>query len=199
MSYQAERDQFVARMAREGLPDRVILALLRAATTLQRNAELACSSEAADRDRVDCPAATVYTRHPIKRLIGKPRKPTGACLCDDYPEGLHADGQHGTVTRIAVQDARIEGRIGKLLAEVPRPHASVIAALESRQRTEAEIGQLAYLRAEHDHGWQLETHGDPRGYVLRVIPPSYAARNYGRDQYNREAIGVPARESRIRW
>ena len=56
MSYQRERDEFISRMTREGLPLHVTQALLRAATTLQRYAELACSSEAADRDRVPCPA-----------------------------------------------------------------------------------------------------------------------------------------------
>jgi len=42
MSYQHERDQFIARMTREGLDLASVLALLKAATTLQRYAELAC-------------------------------------------------------------------------------------------------------------------------------------------------------------
>lgn len=43
------------------------------------------------------------------------------------------------------------------------------------------------------NGWQLQTQGDPRGYVLRVIPPSYAERNAGRDVHNLDSIGVPTR------
>jgi hypothetical protein len=48
-------------------------------------------------------------------------------------------------------------------------------------------------------GWSINSQGDPRGYVLRVIPPSYAARNEGRDIHNLDAIGVPARDSRLRF
>jgi hypothetical protein len=44
-SYQADRDAFLIRMGQEGLPAHVATARLRAATTLQRDAELLCSSE----------------------------------------------------------------------------------------------------------------------------------------------------------
>ena len=46
-------------------------------------------------------------------------------------------------------------------------------------------------------GWRLVTQGDPRGAVLAVIPPSYAERNAGRDRFNLDSIGVPARPSRL--
>lgn len=171
MSYQRERDQFIARMTREGLDLGIVLALLRAATTLQRYAELACSSKAVDRDRVDCPASPVHRYH--VRIKGtailepreRPRKVSGPCLCDDYPAGLHAEGKHGDVTRIAVQGDRLSRR---LAAGMPA-------------------------------GWELDEQGDPRGYVLRVIPPRYQERNQGRDRFNRDSIGVPARESGLRF
>jgi hypothetical protein len=144
MSYQQERDRFVAQMASEGLPLHAIETLLRAATTMQRLAELACSSEAADRDRIPCPAS---------------KDPKAVCLCD------LSDGEHTDIPRIRLQDWRTEGRA----------HAAI------------------------PPGWSINSQGDPRGYVLRVIPPSYAARNAGRDIHNLDAIGVPARDSRLRF
>src|SRR3990172_3180946 len=73
MSYQTEREQFIYRVTREGLDLQAIHALLRYATTIQRLAELACSSEAADRDRIPCPAYN-----------------GGPCLCDE-PNEPHTD------------------------------------------------------------------------------------------------------------
>lgn len=144
MSYRRERDEFIARMTREGLPLDVTRALLRAATTLQRYAELACSSEAADRDRVSCPAT---------------RKPAGPCLCDRPNDG------HETVPRIAVGEYQLTQRI------------------------------KSQMPAE----WTIDTQGDPRGYVLRVIPPSYAERNKDRDRFNLDAIGVPNGPTGLRF
>ena len=143
MTYQQERDEFIARMAREGLDMDTTRALLRAATTLQRYAELACSSEAADRDRVPCPG--------LKRA--------DECCCDGNGTG------HESVPRITVLDWRLERR----------------------------------TRAKMPTGWAMTTQGDPRGYVLRVIPPSYAARHAGRDVHNLDAIGVPSGPTRLRW
>lgn len=144
MSYQNDRDSFVARMAAEGLSLFLTHKLLRAATSLQRYAELACSSEAADRDRVPCPA----------KKSGK----DADCVCDQY------DGTHNeTVPRIAVLEART---IKQLTAAMPA-------------------------------GWAINTQGDPRGY--RVIPPSYAERNAGRDYFNLDAIGVPSGRTGLRF
>ena len=118
---------------------------------MQRYAELSCSSEAADRDRVPCPHV---------------RNPKDACLCDGTTViGVGTEYTHTDVSRIAVLDWRTEVRAEKALPP----------------------------------GWTLDTQGDPRGYVLRVIPQSYTARNQGKDCFNRDAIGVPARESRIQW
>jgi hypothetical protein len=159
VSYQRDRDYFIARMTKEGLDMRVIEQLLRAATTLQRYAELACSSEAADRDRVPCPAKV---------------KAGNACLCDrpfsvlsdeDSANGRPGANDHQDVTRITVQEYRLVSRL-----------------------------QLA-VPAD----WSIDTQGDPRGYVLRVVPPSYAERNKDRDRFNLDTIGVPSGPTRLRF
>ena len=161
MSYQQERDEFITRMAREGLPVDVTRLLLREATGLNRRAELACSSEAADRDRVPCPAS----------------KGTGPCLCDsaDQHEKPLPTGWRPGIPRITLQDWQAEQRVRKALAEMDKN-----------------------LPADAPR-WTMETQGDPRGCVLRIIPPSYAERNKGRDRGNLDAIGVPAGPSGIRW
>jgi len=154
MSYQRERDEFIARMSREGLDVQTTRQLLRYATTLHRLAELACSSEAADRDRVPCPAV-----QPDRRVAGV--RAANPCLCDfDHEHHRHTD-----IPRITLQDYHVE------------------------QRAKAVVPT----------GWAINTQGDPRGYVLRVIPPSYAERNTGRDVHNLDAIGVPAADSRLRF
>lgn len=155
MSYTREREEFIARVTREGLSLAAARTLLRCATTINRLAELACSSEAADRDRVPCPEAAwdPRTHKGRKGIVAG-----GPCLCD-------FDGEHHDVPRIRVQDWNAEQRA---------IHAVPV-------------------------GWRIVTEGDPRGYTLRVIPPSYAERNAGRDRHNLDAIGVPARESGIRW
>lgn len=150
MSYTHDRDAFIATMTREGLPLDAITALLRCATTIHRLAELACSSEAADRDRIPCPATNA------------PRSSRVPCLCD---VGRWADTPHESIPRITLQDWQAERRAARAVPD----------------------------------GWRVITQGDPRGYTLRVIPPSYAARNEGRDYHNLDAIGVPARPSNIRW
>ena len=165
MSYQREKDQFIARMAQEGLPLQVSQTLLRCATTIQRLAELACSSEAADRDRIPCPASTQFVRQygsarnrPMQtRTVS--RKADGPCLCDRPNDG------HETIPRIALQDHRAEQRATKAVPD----------------------------------GWRVLTQGDPRGYTLKVIPPSYAERNASKDRHNLDSIGVPVRDSRLRF
>jgi hypothetical protein len=165
MSYQREREDFIARMSAEGLPIHVTRLLLREATGLNRRAELACSSEAADRDRVPCPRikGERYSTLPIaKATAAFERYP---CLCDDYPTGTHAAGRHSTIPRITLQDWQAERRITTALPD----------------------------------GWSFVTEGDPRGYVLRVMPPRYAARNHGHDRHNLETIGVPNGPSGLRF
>lgn len=167
MSYQQERDQFIASMTREGLPVWVVELLLREATGINRRAELACSSEAADRDRVPCPADP---RRAVRKL--------GECLCE------RQDGEvHQTITRITLQDWRAEERIRKGLTEI----------------NDKILMSGAPINVPAPALWEFESQGDPRGYCLRVIPPSYAVRNQGRDRDNRDSIGVPCRPSGIRW
>lgn len=151
MSYTREREQFIARVIAEGLSYDAACTLLRQATTINRLAELACSSEAADRDRIPCPA-----------------EKGGPCLCDSFYAGNPPEPselRHAGIPRITMQDWRAEQRAIKA---VPA-------------------------------GWTVITEGDPRGYTLRVIPPSYSERNAGKDRHNLDAIGVPPRESGIRW
>jgi len=95
MSRARDREEFVAVMAREGVPLDVARALMRAGATLHRLAELACSSEAADRDRVPCPD----------------EKEAGACLCVDYGSYDHDQKGHGTVPRIAVRERATRLRV----------------------------------------------------------------------------------------
>ena len=147
MTHREARERTIAQLTREGLDYQAIATLLRCATTIHRLAELACSSEAADRDRIPCPATRNGTRY------------YGPCLCDQ------PDGGHETIPRIRLQDWNAE-----------------------RRATHAVPA-----------GWIVETAGDPRGYTLRVIPPSYAERNAGRDRFNRDSIGIPAGPSGLRF
>jgi hypothetical protein len=132
VSYQKERDEFIARMSREGLPIDATRGLLRAATTLQRLAEAQCNG--------DWPADNG------ERKVS----PCPRCEQQWVPS---------TIARGLCQDCRTEDRAKALLPD----------------------------------GWSLQTQGDPRGYVLRVVPPSYAERNAGRDRFNLDTIGVPCR------
>lgn len=161
MSYQADREEFIAIVTREGLPVYKARILLTCATTINRLAELACGSEAADRDRIPCPASVWEAKH----LSHGPIKPSAKhpCLCDS--SFTRAEPAHTDIPRIRLQDYRAEQRA---IATVPA-------------------------------GWRVITEGDPRGYTLRVIPPSYAAENAGKDRHNLRAIGVPPGPSRLRW
>ena len=105
MSKQTERENFLLTMQSEGVPADVARLVLRHAASLHRLAELECSSEAYDRDRVKCPGD--YAR--------------GQCLCRDYgdyrdPHGTHDDGIHGTIPRGAVRQEKLQARVTKLLA-----------------------------------------------------------------------------------
>lgn len=105
MATTREREEFVGAMVREGVPVEVARKVMRHAASIQRYAELACSSEAADRDRAPCPG---YREGDKGRT---------ACLCRDYgsaPNGGPA--LHGDVPRYAVQDERAQARIVALLA-----------------------------------------------------------------------------------
>lgn len=101
MSKQRERDEFIAKITAEGVSVDDARRLMRYAATLQRIAELQCSSEAADRDRVKCP--------------GDYKDQPGGCLCRDY--GSHQGGDtHGDIPRVNVQEYRVERRVEALCA-----------------------------------------------------------------------------------
>lgn len=103
MSKQRDREEFIEIMAKEGVPLDVTRALMRAGASLHRIAELQCSSEAADRDRVPCPDTG---------------KVTDRCLCKDYGSGeIEGTNGHGDVPRINVREAQIERRVEKLCAK----------------------------------------------------------------------------------
>mgnify|MGYP001567908682 CR=1 FL=1 len=94
MGRQQDREEFVAIMAQEGLPVVVAREMMRAAASLHRIAELECSSEAADRDRVPCPT-TVSNKY--------------ECCCD------YRDGQHEDVPRVSAKSKRIEYKMRETL------------------------------------------------------------------------------------
>lgn len=77
MSYQKDREQFIAQIVKEIGHAGYDLAylVLRNASTIQTCETLVCSSEAADRDRVMCPAAKT----------GKMED----CCCDFEYQGAH--------------------------------------------------------------------------------------------------------------
>lgn len=97
------REEFIHQAAGEGLPLDVARKVLRYAATLHRLAELECSSEAADRDRVACPG--YYAK--------------GCCLCRDYGSGVYEGTEHGDVPRIAVKEARTQQLVSDLLTPYP--------------------------------------------------------------------------------
>ena len=104
MSKQSEREAFLVAMSKEGVPLDVARLVLRHAATLQRLAELACSSEAYDRDRVPCPGQA------IENDPRKARQGIG-CICD-YDADTH---RHGDVSRGEVKEQQLRVRIEALL------------------------------------------------------------------------------------
>lgn len=129
MSYTREREEFIARATQEGLPVYVTRQILAKANTLQRIAELSCSSEAADRDRVPCPA--------IKS--GK----DSDCICDFAYQQKHVD-----VPRIDRQEHRIRKNLAALIAKYPGfgfehqgdPRGYVLKLIVPSRRPEDPIG-----------------------------------------------------------
>ena len=111
MSRQSDREEFISIMAQEGVPLSVARGFLRAGATLHRLAELECSSEAANNDRVRCPKE-------FWRADG--------CLCADYGDFDYTNtgnlwttdpARHGKVARINVKAARVEAHVAKLAAK----------------------------------------------------------------------------------
>lgn len=108
MSYQRERDLFIARATRIGVPIDIVRALLRAATTHHRLSERECNGDdwcEGDTARakrigllVDCPNAAMRSEAwcPV-------------CSARNASEG------HDLVTRSSVAMERLEGRLRKLM------------------------------------------------------------------------------------
>lgn len=96
MSKQRDREEFCAIMVTEGMPLDICRAVMRLGARLHREAELQCSDEATDRDRIPCPG--------VERA--------GECVCDfDAAMGAHRD-----VTRSEVRELRARQRVEKLCA-----------------------------------------------------------------------------------
>ena len=166
MSYQKDRDEFIGVMVEEmesigrTLPpedrkgDGVGLArlILRNASTIQRCEEAACSSEAADRDRVQCPAVK----------SGK----ESDCVCECYEWTLWK-----TPRKWIQFDTEAEALA--VLSSNPHPGAKVskhcdtprvqVEILRARQRIEA---------ACKPWGIVPNFQGDPRGACVKLLLPS---------------------------
>jgi len=164
MSYQKDRDEFIAVIVEEceehgpaaaafrnnvppenrgqineGGPVGLARLILRNATTIQRCEELACSSESADRDRIACPGGEE------------------SCLCRDYGSYDGEAGKHGRIPRINLQIERARRRI--------------CTACEP---------------------WGIKPHfsGDPRGACVKLILPSGRWNSFGGAE---EGFCVPTR------
>ena len=177
MSKQRDRDEFIALMAQEGVSVDDARKLLRYAATLHRLAELECSSEAADRDRVPCPRANKPAwaiQHEeggqwttIEKTVADPMRwfhsnlpaysMDHAVTCEGWRVEVipclcrdygSYDGDHGTVPRIAVQEDRTQRRVNALCANLP----GIIPVFQ----------------------------GDPRGAVLKLRVPSGKTNDGGR-------------------
>lgn len=114
MTYSKDREEFIAKVAKEGLPVHVIRTILAKANTLQRIAELSCSSETVDRDRVPCPGIKDTSKcicdYGWDCTCGHSKRHHGVetigaccdCTCAQFTE------THSNVPRIDVQEARIK-------------------------------------------------------------------------------------------
>ena len=94
MSRQRDRDEFIALMAMEGVGVDVARKLIRAGATLHWLAERACSSEAADRDRIPCPGERRSAECLCEHWSG--------CGCPETAAGALVGAGHHKVTRISV-------------------------------------------------------------------------------------------------
>ena len=100
MSRQRDREEFVSIMVAEGMPLDVCREIMRLGARLHREAELQCSDEATDRDRVPCPGV----------------KKDKDCICDcarRSQEGKTLTG-HQDVTRSEVRELRAQRRVNAL-------------------------------------------------------------------------------------
>ncbi len=127
MSRQREREEFIGSMIHEGVPVNVARLVLRHAASLHRIAELECSSEAADRDRVRCPATKTGKDADCICDFGWGRDKSGCrtikpetCPCHtaNKPYECVTCGckpGHATVPRISVRAQQLQRRVEVLL------------------------------------------------------------------------------------
>ena len=163
-SYSKQRESFLVALAAEGLPLYVGRTVLAKANTIQRNATLSCSSEAADRDRVPCPGIKreedcicdkylCKCGHPASQHAGicgyHTINPEIVCDCDAF------NGEHESIPRIDRQTARIERHLTELLAK---------------------------------YSIKPDFQGDPRGCCVKLIVPSGKT-----DDWGRTGLCVPTR------
>jgi len=148
-THAVERERFQTRMEHEGMPRAVSARILRHAQTVQRLAELACSSEAADRDQVPCPETGFAVEN---------------CLCRDYgsfDQTVAHCGRpgaaHGTVPRYMVQNARAK----RLIREW----------CEKAQHVPENSGRIAHFVPVFS--------GGPRGACVKIRVPSGATDDWG--------------------
>lgn len=151
MSYQHDRDEFIAETAKRGLPLTVAEALLRAATTLHQLAERECNGDDWHMgDLVPCPVEqAAHARNCTRRLA-----PMAECSCEKgqawCPTCSGQGGEHGRVSVSSVRVARTMRRLERLM----------------RQQAPA--------------GFGLRHSGDPRGAVLKLTLPDGATNDWGR-------------------
>lgn len=194
MNHQVERERFIVAMRAEGMPELIAKKILRHAQTIQRCAELACSSEAADRDRVPCPAGT-WDRSANHRASDSRVcwchddsaipvscshcgcRPAGPCLCD-----AERGQKHETVPRIAVTSARAE----RLIREWAKKANGMLLESDVRQ-----YGPDAPLRV-----FVPIFQGDPRGATVKIRVPSGKTGDWGQTGICVPAQGLPARAFR---
>ena len=178
MSYQKDRDEFIGVIAQEaGGPtkrpeyndgtnerigrDAIALArlILRNASTIQRCEEQVCDSEAADRDRVQCPAIKSGN--------------AADCACECYRWTLWHTSRKWT-------QFETEAEALAALKNNPRPGAIVsnhcdtprvqVQILRARQRIEA---------ACKPWGIKPNFQGDPRGCCVKLLLPSGKSNSWG--------------------
>jgi len=145
MSYQTERDEFFSILGAEGIRPEVTRALLRESTTLQRLAELECSSERADRDQVRCPAG---------RLGAKKSAP---CLCKDY-------GSYDSTSGAPLLDPGLRAYNA---ARARKAHGRIPRHMVKSAASTARVVKLCQA-----HNLVAHFGGDPRGCMLVVSVPS---------------------------
>ena len=95
MSYQKEREEFIARASQAGLPIRTLRRVLADANTIQRCAELACSDEwYCNVTQARCPECTDLDAYPLpegKRARTCPAHRAEARLTAALPPGWTPD------------------------------------------------------------------------------------------------------------